>query len=255
MAQVLPVRASPAKVKTGVGVLAQSVSGDAIQASSTSGGAIVGTSAAPNTPAIQGNNTSPTSASNNSNIGVQGFGGIGVEGIGFYGVMGQSTLAGGAGIFGKGVATRIVGNVEAFAGHFEGNVQVTGSLNVVDVTVIDGMSVAGDLKVAGDVILTGADCAEDFDVLAEVEAEPGTVMVIGDCEALKPSLRPYDRRVAGVVSGAGAYKPALRLDRRSSPHKRSPVALVARFTAKWTLNMDRSMSATCSRHRPRQATP
>jgi hypothetical protein len=36
---------------------------------------------------------------------------------------------------------------------------------------------------------------------------------------LRPCHRAYDKRVAGVVSGAGGYKPAILLDRRDSPHR------------------------------------
>ena len=57
-------------------------------------------------------------------------------------------------------------------------------------------------------------------------------MVIGDDEALHPSAGPYDRRVAGVVSGGGAYKPALLLDRRASSRPRSAVALVGKVCCK-----------------------
>ena len=63
-------------------------------------------------------------------------------------------------------------------------------------------------------------------------AGPGTVMVIGDDQALRPSSESYDRRVAGVVSGAGDYKSALLLDRRASSRPRSPVALVGKVCCK-----------------------
>jgi hypothetical protein len=113
-----------------------------------------------------------------------------------------------------------------------------GGLTAVSATVIGKLTalsaeVNGNLLVDGDIILSNADCAEEFDVVADIEAEPGTVMVIGEREALRPCSQPYDRRVAGVVSGAGAYKPALLLDRRASSHKRSPVALVGKVYCKF----------------------
>lgn len=66
----------------------------------------------------------------------------------------------------------------------------------------------------GDIALMNADCAEEFDVAGE-HAEPGAVMVLTDDGSLMPSEKPYDTRVAGVVSGAGSYRPGL-LDRRDT---------------------------------------
>jgi hypothetical protein len=43
---------------------------------------------------------------------------------------------------------------------------------------------------------------------------------------------PYDRRVAGVVSGAGDYRPAMVLDQRISSADRIPVALVGKVYCK-----------------------
>jgi hypothetical protein len=40
------------------------------------------------------------------------------------------------------------------------------------------LDVAGSIRVADDVILTGADCAEDFEIEPSSQLEPGTVMVI-----------------------------------------------------------------------------
>ena len=39
------------------------------------------------------------------------------------------------------------------------------------------------------------------------------MLVITDDERLAPFAREYDRRVAGVVSGAGDYRPGIVLDR------------------------------------------
>jgi hypothetical protein len=61
----------------------------------------------------------------------------------------------------------------------------------------------GDVEVTGDIRLTNADCAEDFDVSGTDKAEPGTVMVLGNEGALSESQQAYDKRVAGVISGAG----------------------------------------------------
>ncbi|HEY1556188.1 MAG TPA: hypothetical protein VGF94_15230 [Kofleriaceae bacterium] len=99
------------------------------------------------------------------------------------------------------------------AGHFVGAVTVTGPLS------------------AQDVVLVNADCAEDFDVCAL--AAPGDVMVLDDAGALVLCSVAYDRRAAGVVSGAGDYRPAITLDRRGGPVPgRLPIALVGKVACK-----------------------
>ena len=110
-----------------------------------------------------------------------GFGVVGScdgEGVGVWGVnnpkdgigvLGESEK--GIGIYGKG----------RIAGRFEGNVEVT-----------------------GDIRLLNADCAEDFDVTdtESKDVEPGTVMVLTENSSLQPSYQEYDKKVAGIVSGA-----------------------------------------------------
>lgn len=91
---------------------------------------------------------------------------------------------------------------------------------------------------AGDIILRNADCAEEFDVLPEVDAEPGTVMALGAEGQLRPSLHAHERGVVGVVSGAGAYRPGIVLDRQRDRHAdgrprvRRPIALVGKVYVK-----------------------
>ena len=116
------------------------------------------------------------------------------------GVFGHSDGSGGIGVHGKG---------RRLAGFFEGNVEVT-----------------------GDVQLTNADCAEDFDITELHLAEPGTVMVLGDQGSLYQSNQPYDKRVAGIISGAGGYKPGIVLDKRESQNNRQPVALLGKVYCK-----------------------
>ncbi|MGH2459454.1 MAG: hypothetical protein ACRDIY_11365, partial [Chloroflexota bacterium] len=90
----------------------------------------------------------------------------------------------------------------------------------------------GNVAVTGDIFLTGADCAEDFDTDALVDVEPGTVMVIGQDSALRPSQEAYDRRVAGVVSGGGDYQPGIVLDRRDRARNRRSIALLGKVYCK-----------------------
>jgi len=94
------------------------------------------------------------------------------------------------------------------------------------------VTMTGTLSVAKDVVLTGADCAEHFDAIPDGVFEPGTVMAIGNGGALDASTKAYDKKVAGVVSGAGTHRPAVILDRQPSNAGRPPVALVGKVYCK-----------------------
>jgi hypothetical protein len=120
-----------------------------------------------------------------------------------YGVTGQS--ASGIGIYGQGKP----------AGQFDGNVIINGG----NLTMQNG----------GDVIL--GDFAEDFDVV-EAGVGSGTVMVLGDDEGLRPCDLPYDKRVAGVVSGAGNFRPGIVLGKQRSKDNTLPIALVGKVYCK-----------------------
>ena len=90
----------------------------------------------------------------------------------------------------------------------------------------------GNVVVPGDILLTGADCAEQFDAVGSQLPEPGTVVVIDESGPLRESREPYDKKVAGVVSGAGDCAPALVLDKRMSEEPRVAVALVGKVYCK-----------------------
>jgi hypothetical protein len=145
-------------------------------------------------------------------LGEGGQGGVGVKGHasgpGLAGVAGYSLTGQGMGVFGQGNPGIFgLGNP---AGHFEGNLVVTGTV-----------------EVGGDVRLTNADCAEEFELEAGV-IEPGTVVVLSERGRLLPSEAEYDTRVAGVVSGAGEYRPGLTLDARSRDGEAVPLALMGK---------------------------
>lgn len=114
--------------------------------------------------------------------------------------------------------------------HFDSNyaaLYVGANGNEGDVIVRDG-SGAERIRLdggSGDIKLSGADCAEEFLVSAQ-DIMPGTVLVIGDGN-LKPCQDPYDRRVAGIVSGANGYSPGIILDRVGGSN-RLPVALTGK---------------------------
>jgi hypothetical protein len=157
-------------------------------------------------------------------MGVFGFsqsttGGHGVMGRavgGGVGAVGESTIGIGVmGISESGEAA-IRGDHKSggLAGAFNGHVKIT-----------------GDLTVDGDVRLTGADLAEQFGVVGELAADPGSVVVLAGDDCVRVSDEPYDRRVAGVVSGAASYRPAIVLSRRADADRR-PLALSGRVWCK-----------------------
>jgi hypothetical protein len=112
---------------------------------------------------------------------------------------------------------------------------VNGATTTKDITVTNS---AGTATIeldgnAGDIRLLGADCAEDFDILETAGIEPGTVMVLSQEGKLCQSAQAYDKRVAGVISGAGNYRPGIVLDQqRDSQNNRLPVALMGKVYCK-----------------------
>jgi hypothetical protein len=107
------------------------------------------------------------------------------------------------------------------SGGKSGNLSVEGSLTVEE-----------NINVKGDVLLENADCSEDFDVIGAEAIEPGTVMVIDNEGALRASEQAYDRRVAGVISGAGDLHPSIMLDRQIERTNRLPLALTGKVYCK-----------------------
>ena len=50
-------------------------------------------------------------------------------------------------------------------------------------------------------------------------AEPGSVVVLVGDDRVRVSDEPYDHRVAGIVSGAGNYRPGIVLDQHSDANR------------------------------------
>jgi len=199
----------------GTGVLGTSNSGAGVSGESETGEGVIGSGGMNGVHGI-GDSTVPTS---NGVLGENVGKGIGVSG----------TSRGGVGVYGKGAT---------LAAQFDGLVSVNGNISgyvlslTGDANVAGHANVTGNVNVSGDVILAGSDCAEDFDSSSTIE--PGTVVVIDGSGELEVSRTAYDQRVAGVVSGAGSFRPGIIMgkgEQRSGGH-RIPLALSGRVYCK-----------------------
>lgn len=135
----------------------------------------------------------------------------------------------------KGASFRVRGESGAAGGGASDRLFIdltNGNVGIGHTAPAEKLVVEGNVAVSGDVLLTGADCAEDFDVLDARALEPGTVMVIGDEGRLHESSDAYDTRVAGVLSGAGDYRPGIVLDKQQARENRLPVALTGKTFCK-----------------------
>jgi hypothetical protein len=181
-----------------VGVSGASTDGIGVTAKSSSGTGVVGESSSGT--GVHGINGKGASAKTNVGSGVWGESenGNGVSGIS------QNAI----GVFGKG---------GRLAGRFEGDVEVEGDIRVL---------------LNHDIRLMNADCAEDFDVSGVEKVEPGTVMVLNREGTLQQSRQAYDKRVAGVISGAGDFRPGIVLDKQQSQRNRMPIALLGKVFCK-----------------------
>lgn len=194
---------------SGPGVRGFSTSGSGVEGISTSGTGVYGTSTTAEGVWGESQQGEGVHGISHSSVraGVAGLndnGGAGVygESKNFDGVFGESHSADHSGVTGRNTAG-------GWAGFFDGKVFVK------------------ELHAEIDVIL-GADCAEEFDVAATEETEPGTVMVLDEHGALRPGQQAYDKKVAGVISGAGSYRPGIILDKKGSSEGRVPLALVGK---------------------------
>ncbi|MDQ6762789.1 MAG: hypothetical protein M3015_09210, partial [Bacteroidota bacterium] len=99
------------------------------------------------------------------------------------------------------------------AGFFDGNIYV-----------------AGTIIAKVDIQLENADFAEEFAVTEGTEA--GEVMVLQEDGTLTQSAKAYDKKVVGVISGAGKYRPGIILDKKNNTENRKPVAMMGKVYCK-----------------------
>lgn len=138
-----------------------------------------------------------------------------VTNAGVYGVSNNSYGVHGASQYGPGVyGTSTNGN----AGEFAGNVEIT-----------SGRLITPQLQ-----ITSGADLSEQFEIhaaLAGARPEPGMLVSLDTRRPghLVVSEEPYDKKVAGVISGAGGVQPGMLMGQSGTlADGGSPVALTGR---------------------------
>jgi hypothetical protein len=149
--------------------------------------------------------------------------GNGMTGVG---VTGMSTES-------YGVSAQSVSTFALCAKGAHGAALLDGSVTINgDVTVNANIAAVKSVTVSGDINFANGDCAEHFDQVGAVPLEPGTVVVIDGLGAIGECRAPYDRKVAGVIAGAGCYRPAIVLDSQASDTCRPLVALVGKTQCK-----------------------
>lgn len=183
-----------------------------VQTSQLSGVAVTAVQAHP--PILAYSDTADYAVRGTNTVNGPGVFGSSAKGDGVHGESGGAGMSAIAGLHsagGNGVYGRSTGN----AGYFDGNVQVNGKITVTE-----------------DVYLSGGDCAEQFDFAGGQLPAPGTLVVMGDDGALVESHSAYDRKVVGVVAGAGTYRPAIIMDKNITDMPRVVVSLIGKAYCK-----------------------
>ncbi len=134
---------------------------------------------------------------------------------------GQIVLNNGAGTIST---VQIDGEVGAGGGGYIGLRNGSGTENIV-LNADDGTVTGQVIEITG-----GSDLSENFDITGETN-DPGMIVSIDPANPgkLVPSASPYDKKVAGVISGAGGVRPGMLMGQRGSvADGKHPVALTGR---------------------------
>jgi hypothetical protein len=213
--------------KSGVGVLGESDTGDGVFGFSGTGNGVHGTTSDASGNGVLAENKSTTNKAVGSLAGTDR---VFHQHAGVYGETDQQGVFGHAtSISGTGVYGNSKGGGFGVRGESEGGTAVQGQS--FGAGGLAGRFV-GDVEVTGDIRLSNQDCAKDFDIYGDEDAEPGTVMVIEKTGGLRVSGEAYDKRVAGVISGAGNFRPGIVLGKQSSHKQRMPIALLGQVYCK-----------------------
>jgi hypothetical protein len=224
------------------------------------GSGVLGVTNVPGAAGVFGANNSGNEDASGKGVGVQGNGptagvsgfspqgpgvmGTGVKDAGVMGLHGdpklqETTVANDgalAGVFGASdVGGGVVGysrQTDSFGVIAFGGIRASAMNHPLAGEFNGPVQIEGNLQVSGDILLPGADCAEHFATCGLETIEPGSVLVIDQEGSLRMSDKAYDNKVAGVVSGAGTYRPGILLDRQQAKRGGLPVALVGKVYCK-----------------------
>ncbi len=190
--------------------------------------------------------TANVEGDSDSGVGVRGTSNSGVGVVGTSstddGVQGRSQS--GVGVHGAGPTAGkfdgnvvVSGDITSGPATIKGQAVVTGPMNIGAGLSVGGslqttgdINAGGNVNVTGDVTFSGGDCAEEIDASADVE--PGSVVVIDGTGRLSRCCEAYDRRVVGVVSGAGTLKPAIILGKNPGAESKALLAISGRVFCK-----------------------
>jgi hypothetical protein len=171
-------------------------------------------------PAMDGSTSTPINDTTNfGNASIRLNAEKGTAKVGGLGTFGNLSVVDGGG--------HVTVNLDAFGQITIGGGPTKGVLSIKNESGKETVRIDGG---KGDIFLSGADCAEQFEVVEEIEC--GTVMVIDDSGVLRPSDTAYDRRVAGVVAGGGGLRPGMVLGNDEAASRRAAVALAGRVYCK-----------------------
>lgn len=209
---------------------------------SSDGEALHGESTSSVVAAIAGIQLNTTPASKGAGIYGESLGG-GAGVVGVNKVKLDSGPGGSGGFFESEQKAGIVGVTKSLTDHaiagFQNNPNATGAAiygeHIKGVDGADGTAgfFRGNVIVTGDISFPGADCAEHFTIKEEVLADPGMVMVLSETGELVPCVEPYDKKVVGVIAGAGSFRPGIIMDRHEQSNvRRQPIALVGKVFCK-----------------------
>ena len=134
---------------------------------------------------------------------------------------------------GNGIYGETVGDGDAIAGVQRNPTSQKAGIYGEHVAGLTAGFFRGNVIVTGDLSFPGADCSEHFAVDDDPLVEPGTVMALSATGSLVPTVAPYEKKVVGVVAGAGSYRPGIIMDKQESTDLlRQPIALVGKAFCK-----------------------
>jgi hypothetical protein len=173
---------------------------------------------------------------------VTSVGGLNIDQTGTYGhnngtvVSNALTFGTGPGGSGEGIASKRVGtspfDLEFFTGFVNRmTILSSGYVGIGTTNPTVPLQVNGNITCSTLTIAGGADVAEPFQIsAAESPVSAGAVVVIDEANPgqLKLTDRPYDTRVAGVVSGANGVNPGIQMHQQGLLEGGKNVALTGR---------------------------